>query len=186
MKIKLSEPNIENTELNAIKNSIRTGWLTHGNNNIKFESFFQKKFNIKYALSLNSCTSALEIAVKCLDKKGEIILPSFTWVSSANAIINCGCTPVFADIDLNSKNIDPKIVEQKINKKTVAIMVVHFGGLPCEMAPIIKLCKKYNIELIEDSAETLGAKFDKKYTGSFGIGCFSFFPTKITESVTDL
>ena len=178
MKVELSKPNIETKELTAINKSIKTGWLTHGNNNKKFENLFQKKFNIKYALSLNSCTSALEIAVKCLNKKGEIIVPSFTWVSSANAIINCGCTPVFTDIDFNSKNIDPNKIEQKINKKTIAIMVVHFGGLPCEMSNIIRLCKKYDIELIEDSAETLGATFNKKYTGSFGIGCFSFFPTK--------
>lgn len=178
MKVDLSKPSIDNYELEAIKKSIKTGWLTHGENNKKFEVFFQKKFKIKYALSLNSCTSALEIAVKCLGKKGEIILPSFTWVSSANAIINCGCAPVFTDIDFNSKNIDPYEIERKINKKTVAIMVVHFSGLPCNMTPIIKLCKKYNLELIEDSAETLGATYNKKFTGSFGIGCFSFFPTK--------
>lgn len=178
MKVPLSKPSITSSELKNINSSIKSGWLTHGQHNKTFEELFKKKFKIKYALSLNSCTSALEIAVKCLKKKGEIILPSFTWVSSANAIINCGCTPVFVDIDFNSKNIDPKKIEKKISKNTVAIMVVHFGGLPCEMKPIIEICKRYRIELIEDSAETLGATYNKKYTGSFGTGCFSFFPTK--------
>ena len=99
---------------------------------------------------MNSCTSALECAIKCQGLNGEIIIPSFTWVSTANVILNAGCTPVFADIDLNSRNIDPKSIVKNITKKTVAIIVVHFAGLPCDMEKIIKICKKYNLRLIED------------------------------------
>ena len=142
MKIPLCKPSITKNELIAISKSIKSGWLTHGKHNKDFEELFKKKFKIKHALSLNSCTSALEVAIKCLNKKGEIILPSFTWVSSANSIINCGSSPVFVDIDPKSKNIDYKKIEKKITKKTIAIMVVHFGGLPCEMDPIMKICKK--------------------------------------------
>ncbi len=178
MQIPLCKPSIDNKELETITNSLRSPWLTHGPNNIKFEKLFSNKFKIPYSLSMNSCTSALECAIKCQNLKGEIIIPSFTWVSTANAILNAGCKPVFADIELNSRNIDPKSIIKNISKKTVAIIVVHFAGLPCDMDKILRICKKYNLKLIEDSAETLGAKYKNKYTGSFGLGCFSFFPTK--------
>lgn len=178
MNIPLCKPSISTTDIKKVSNVLKSKWLTHGPYNKKFENFFSKKFKIKYSLSMNSCTSALECAIKCLELKGEIIIPSFTWVSTANAVINCGCTPVFADIDLDSNNIDPKSIIKNITKKTVAILVVHFAGLPCKMDEIVKICKKYNLKLIEDSAETLGAKFNGRFTGSFGLGCFSFFPTK--------
>ncbi len=178
MKIPLCKPSIDNKELRLVNKSLKSGWLTHGPDNLIFESNFNKLIGSKYSVSMNSCTSALECAIKCLDQKGEIIVPSFTWVSSANAIINTGCKPVFADIDLETRNIKPNSVENLITKKTIAVMVVHFSGLPCEMDEISKICKKYKLHLIEDSAETLGAKINNKYTGSFGLGCFSFFPTK--------
>lgn len=178
MKIPLCKPSISKKDINAVNKSLKSGWLTHGPENLKFEKNFNKLLNSNYAISMNSCTSALECAIKCLKKKGEIIVPSFTWVSSANAIINAGCKPKFVDIDINTRNIDPDEIEKNITKKTIAIMVVHFAGLPCDMGPIIKLCNKNKLYLIEDSAETLGAKYKGKFTGSFGLGCFSFFPTK--------
>ena len=178
MKIPLCKPSIDQKELSIVRNSISSGWLTHGSHNLKFEDNFNKLIGSKYSVSMNSCTSALESAIKCLEIKGEIIVPSFTWVSSANAIMNSGCQPVFADINLDTRNIDPLSIEKLISKKTKAVMVVHFAGLPCDMTKIINICKKYKLHLIEDSAETLGAKYNGKYTGSFGIGCFSFFPTK--------
>ena len=178
MKIPLCKPSIDKSELRQIIKSLKSPWLTHGPNNLEFEKRFRNKFKTNYAVSMNSCTSALECAVLCLGKKGEIIIPSFTWVSTANSIINSGCIPVFADIDLDSRNIDPDSIIKKITKKTIAIMVVHFGGLPCNMDKILRICSKFKLQLIEDSAETLGATFKGKFTGSFGMGCFSFFPTK--------
>ena len=178
MRIPLCKPSIDNKELKTILNSLKTPWLTHGPYNLKFEKSFSNKFKIPFSLSMNSCTSALECAIKCQNLKGEIIIPSFTWVSTANAIINSGCKPVFADVELNSRNIDPESIVKSITKKTVALLIVHYAGLPCEMEKILKICKKYKLKLIEDSAETLGAKFKNKFTGSFGLGCFSFFPTK--------
>jgi perosamine synthetase len=139
---------------------------------------FAKKINVKYAISLNSCTSALECALKILPKKGEVIIPSWTWVSTANAVLNTNNKPVFADVDINSRNLTAKEIKKKITKKTVAVIIVHFAGLPCDVGDIVKICKDFNLELIEDSAETLGAKWKNNYTGSFGTGCFSFFPTK--------
>ena len=178
MKVHLSKPTIDKKDLTKVMKSFSSGWLTSGPNNLKFENEFCKRVKVKYALSLNSCTSALEASLKVLKKKGEVIIPSFTWVSTANAVLNTGHKPVFADIDINSRNITANEIKKKISNKTVAVIIVHFSGLPCEMDPIINLCKKNNILLVEDSAETLLATYKKKFTGSFGIGCFSFFPTK--------
>ena len=114
-------------------------------------------------------------------KKGEVIIPSWTWVSTANVVLNTGNKPVFADVDINSRNITAEFIKKKITKKTIAVIVVHYSGLPCEMGNIVKLCKKNKLELIEDSAETLGATWNKRYTGSFGLGCFLFFQLKILQ-----
>ena len=178
MNIPLCKPSIENKEITLISKLLKSKWLTHGPYNKKFEELFAKKIGVKYAISMNSCTSALECSIKSLGKKGEIIIPSFTWVSTANAVINCGSTPVFADIDLDTRNINVESIKKNINKRTVAIIVVHFSGLPCNMSEIKKICSKNKIKIIEDSAETLGASVNNKFTGSFGTGCFSFFPTK--------
>ena len=178
MKIPLCKPSISNNEIKLVTKSLRSSWLTHGPFNSKFEQLFNKKFKTKYSIAMNSCTSALECAVKSLGVKGEIIIPSFTWVSTANAVLNCGSIPVFADVDYKTRNIDIKSISKCITKNTIAIIVVHFAGLPCDMNEIIRFCKKKNIKVIEDSAETLGAKIGNKFTGTFGTGCFSFFPTK--------
>ena len=176
--IPLSKPSLASKDYRAIQNSLKTGWLTHGPQNLIFEKNFTKLINVKYAVSMNSCTSALECALKVIKKKGEVIIPSWTWVSTANAVINTGNTPVFADVEINSRNLTAHNITKCITKKTIAVIVVHFAGLPCEMDNIVKLTKEKKIELIEDSAETLGASWKKSYTGSFGMGCFSFFPTK--------
>lgn len=177
-KIPLFKSYVDKSDYKSVLNSLKTGWLTHGSNNLVFEEKFSKYIGSKFSISMNSCTSALECSLKILKKKGEVIIPSWTWVSTANAVLNTGNIPVFADVNINSRNLNAENIEKKINKKTIAVIVVHYAGLPCEMDEIMKLTKKHKISLIEDSAETLGAKWKKNYTGSFGIGCFSFFPTK--------
>ena len=177
-KIYLSKPELIKNDYNLVQRSLKTGWLTHGPNNLFFEKKFCKLIKVKYAVSMNSCTSALECALKIIKKKGEVIIPSWTWVSTANVVLNTGNIPVFADVEINSRNITANEIKKCITKKTIAVIIVHYGGLPCEMDNITKLLKQKNIELIEDSAETLGATWKRKYTGSFGTGCFSFFPTK--------
>jgi perosamine synthetase len=152
--------------------------LSGGEKVKEFENKFAEFIGVKYAVSLNSCASALQLAIQAQELKGEIILPSFTFVASANAVINAGCTPRFADIEYGSCNIDPRKIEALINKKTVAIMPVHYAGQSCDMARILALARKYGLSVIEDSAEALGARFKNKTTGSFGTGCFSFFSTK--------
>ncbi len=178
MKIPLSKPYFDKRELEMVKKVLDSGWLTHGPKNQEFEEKFAKYIGTKYAVSLNSCASALFSVIKVLEITGEVILPSFTFAASANAIVTAGAKPVFTDIDYQTGNIDPKDLSRRITRKTEAIMPVHFAGQSCQMDKIMTLAKKYKLWVIEDSAEAIGAKFKNKKTGSFGIGCFSFFPTK--------
>jgi len=178
MKIPLAKVHLNQKELKAVKQVLSSGWLTHGPKNQEFEEMFAKYVGSKYAVSLNSCASALFAVIKALNITGEIILPSFTFVASANAIVTAGAKPVFAEINYQTVNIDPQDIKRKITKKTQAIMPVHFAGQSCQMDEIMKIAKKHNLYVIEDSAEAIGAEYNRKRTGSFGIGCFSFFPTK--------
>ena len=138
-KIPLFKSLIDKSDYAAMIKSLKTGWLTHGQNNLIFEQNFSKLVGCKYSVAMNSCTSALECSLKILKKKGEIILPSWTWVSTANAILNTGNVPVFADVDVNSGNLTAKKIKERITKKTIAVIVVHYAGLPCEMDEILKL-----------------------------------------------
>lgn len=174
----LSRPYINKEEVKSVKEVLLSGWISSGSKVREFEQRFAKFIGTKYAVSLNSCASALQLAIQAQGLKGEIILPSFTFVASVNAIINAGCTPRFADIEYASCTIDSQKIEKLINKKTVAIMPVHYAGQSCDMGKIMMLSKKYNLAVIEDSAEAIGATFRRKKTGSFGFGCFSFFATK--------
>jgi len=178
MKIPLCKPFIGDEEIQLVQEVLKSGWLAHGPKTKQFEQDFAKCIGVKKAVSLNSCTSALYLALKALDIKGEIILPSFTFVASANAIVTAGAKPVFADIDYDTCNINPREIEKKITDKTEAIMPVHFAGQSCRMDEIMEIAEKNNLMVIEDSAEAIGATFKGKKTGSFGIGCFSFYPTK--------
>ena len=178
MKIPLSKPYLDKKELKAVEKTLNSGWLTHGPKNQEFEELFAKHIGSKYAISLNSCASALFAVIKALNITGEVILPSFTFVASANAIVTAGAKPIFADIDYQTGNIDPSDIKKRITKETQAIMPVHFAGQSCQMDKIMKIAKKHKLWVIEDSAEAVGAEYKGKKTGSFGIGCFSFFPTK--------
>lgn len=176
--IPLALPDLREEEKQAVLEVLESGWLAHGPYNKKLEKGFCELVGVPHAISMNSATSALETALKINGIKGEVILPSFTFVASANSIVTSGATPVFADVNFETRNIRAAEIEPLITDKTEAVMIVHFGGQPCEMDEIIALCNKHNLLLIEDSAETLGATWKGQQAGSFGLGCFSFFPTK--------
>ena len=176
--IPLCIPNTDEKEIEAAAEVIRSGWMTHGPKNTEFEEMFADYIGSRFAISLNSCTSALHIAIEALGIKGEVILPSFTWAASANAVITAGASPVFADIDYDTCNLDRDDAASKITSRTEAIMPVHYGGQSCDMARIVDLAEKNGLAIIEDSAETIGGTFRGQKTGSFGHGCFSCFPTK--------
>src|SRR4030042_6668210 len=138
----------------------------------------------KFVLPTGSGTAALELACATLLKKGdEVILPSFTFSSCANAILLSGAKPVFCDIDINTYNIDPSDIERKVTKKTRALMVVHYAGVACDMDWIMDIANRHNLLVIEDAAHALGAKYKGKHLGSIGtVGCFSFHGTKNAAS----
>ena len=176
--IPLCRPSIGPEELNKIAEVLKSGWLTHGPYNEEFEKLFADYIGVNHAQTINSCASALFIVLKALNITGEVIIPSFTFVATAHAVVLAGAKPVFADIDYESGNITAQTIEPLITDKTEAIIPVHFAGQSCQMAEIMELCQRHKLALIEDSAEAIGATYKNKKTGSFGIGCFSFFPTK--------
>ena len=181
MSIKFSKPNITNSDLDLVKKTIKSGWLTHGKNTTMFEEKFKKYTNSKYAVTVSSCTAALHISCLALNlKKGdEVIVPAMSHTATSHAVEYTGAKAIFADIDFNTGNIDPKNIEKKITKKTKAVIIVHMAGLSCEIKTIIKICKKNKIKLIEDCAHSIGTRYKNIHAGNFGIsGCFSFYPTK--------
>lgn len=158
-----------------------SGYIGLGPKTKKFEEEFAKYIGVKYAVALNSATAALHLANNVLDiRKGdEVIVPSMTFVSTALSPLYCGAKPVFADINEDTLCLDVKDIEKRINKRTKAIIVVHYGGHACEMDEIVKLAKKYKLHVIEDAAHACGAKYKNKMLGSIGIiGCFSFHAVK--------
>tara|TARA_Y100000591_G_scaffold333135_1_gene374006 strand:+ start:5963 stop:7057 length:1095 start_codon:yes stop_codon:yes gene_type:complete len=134
----------------------------------------------KYAISVNSGFDALFLSLKCLgiNKGDEVITVSNSYIATASSIVAVGAKPVFIDVG-DDYNIDPELIEKKINYKTKAIMPVHLTGNPCNMTKICKLAKKYKLKIIEDSAQAIGASFENKKVGTFGeFGCFSLHPVK--------
>ena len=178
MKIPLCIPYVGKEELDLVAEVLNSGWLAHSPKSKQFERDFAAYVGTKHASTMNSCTSALHLAIQASGLRGEIIVPSFTFSASANAIVTAGCRPVFAEAEYGTCNIDPSKIEEKITGKTCAIMPVHFAGQSCRMDEIMEIAQKHSLTVIEDSAETIGGEYAGRKTGSFGIGCFSFFPTK--------
>jgi perosamine synthetase len=177
-KIPLCIPYTGQEEKDAVCEVIDSGWYAHGPKNHEFEEGFAEYLGVKHAFTMNSCTSALHLSVEGLGITGEVILPSFTFVASANAVITGGAKPVFVDICYDTCNIDPESIERMITPQTQAIMPVHYGGQSADMTAIMEIAKKHDLTVIEDSAETIGGTHNGRLTGSFDIGCFSFYPTK--------
>ena len=147
----------------------------------KCSEWMEKKFNSPKVLLTTSCTSALEMAAILLDiKKGdEVIMPSYTFVSTADAFVMVGAKIVFADVNPKTMNIDEKAIEDAITQKTKAIVVVHYAGISPDMDNIMSIAKKHNLKVIEDAAQGFMAKYKDKYLGTIGdIGCYSFHETK--------
>lgn len=181
-RIKFSEPYITNRELELIKDSISKGEISGDRfYTKKCTEFIEQIFGTKKALLTTSCSSALDMAALLLDLKenDEVIMPSYTFVSTANAVVLRGAKPVFAEIDGNTLNIDPIDVERKITEKTKAIFPVHYAGVSCDMDKIMNIAKKYNLKVVEDAAQGVNAKYKGRYLGTIGdIGCYSFHETK--------
>lgn len=171
----------ERAALAAMRSGTGVGDLTFSE---QLSKMLSRKLGVKYALPTASGTAALELACALFLKRGnEVIMPSFTFSSCANAVMLTGAKPVFADIEINTYNLNAKDVEKRITKKTRAIMVVHYAGMACDMDKINKIAKSYHLMVIEDSAHALGAKYRGKYLGTIAdMGCFSFHGTKNAAS----
>jgi len=162
----------------ALKNEKISG---DGKYNKLCEDFIEKKYNVKKAFLTPSCTAALEMAALLIDLKhgDEVIMPSFTFVSTANAFVLRGATPVFADISFDTLNITPTEIQKKLTPRTKAVIVVHYAGVSCDMDGIQEICKNHNLILIEDAAHSINSKYKEDYLGSIGdISTFSFHDTK--------
>jgi dTDP-4-amino-4,6-dideoxygalactose transaminase len=160
---------------------LSSGKYILGENVKKFEHSFASYCETKRAVALASGTDALYLSLKALDigPGDEVITVSFTFIATVEAISYVGAKPVFVDINLDTFNLDPEELEKKITPKTKAIIPVHLYGQPADMDPIMKIAKKYNLFIVEDCAQAVGATYKGKRVGSIGdIGCFSFFPTK--------
>jgi perosamine synthetase len=177
--IQISQPSMGIEEWEALKAPIESGWITQGPCVAAFERSFAERHQVKHALAVSNCTTALHLALlACGVKAGdEVIVPAFTWVSTANAVLYCNATPVFIDIELATFNLDTNQIKDKITSRTKAIIPVHLFGL-CANIDAIK--KDFpSLKIIEDAACAAGAALNGKPAGSLGdIGCFSFHPRK--------
>lgn len=186
MRVPVNEPVIPKQAFKYINDCLKTGWISSAGEYIDiFEKNFAQFINVKYAVTTTSGTSALHLALVSLGiKKGdEVIIPDLTIVSCANAVLYTGAIPVVCDVDSKTGNVDPSNIEEKISKKTKAIMVVHLYGHPVDMDPILKIAHKYKLYVIEDAAQAHGAEYKGKKIGSIGdIGCFSFYGNKIVTT----
>ena len=178
-KIQISQPVTGIEEWEAVKEPFMSGWLTAGPKVREFEQLFAERHQVKHAIAVTSATAALHVALVALGvaEGDEVIVPAFTWVSTANVVLYCGATLVFVDIDTKTFNLDPQKLKEKITNKTKAIIPVHLFGLCADMDVINKIAGK--IPLVEDGACAAGAAYKNKPAGGLGnIGCFSFHPRK--------
>jgi len=181
MSIPIATPKVGFDEIQEVISVLKSKMLAQGKKVKEFEDKFAQYIGVKYAVACSSGTSALHMAYIALDlKKGdEVITTPFTFKSTINMIEAVGAIPVFVDIK-DDFNINEKLIQKAITKKTKAVVPVHLFGKPCNMKKIMEIAKKNNLKVIEDCAQACGAEFNKKKVGSFGdIGTFSFYPTKI-------
>lgn len=179
--ISVQKPYLNREELAAISGVLKSCWLGMGAEVKEFEEEVKKYLGAKYFIAVNTGTSAIHLALEAVGiKKGdEVIVPSLTFVGSIHPILYCGAKPAFCDVEYDTLNIDVKDAEERITKKTKAVLPVHYSGQPCDMAALLKLGKKYKIKIIEDAAHAFGSTYKEKKIGSFGdIACFSFDPIK--------
>lgn len=166
---------------------IKSGWYILGNNVAKFEQEFATFCGTKHCIGVASGLDALILAIDAFKfpKNSEIIVPSNTYIATILAIVRNGLKPVLVEPDIKTYTIDPTKIEEKITPNTKAILVVHLYGKACDMDPIMNIANQYRLEVIEDVAQAHGAKYKGKMTGTFGIGCFSFYPTKNLGALGD-
>jgi perosamine synthetase len=181
--IPVARPYIGLEEEQAVIDVLRSGWVTQGPRVAEFEEKFSNYIGCDYSVAVSSCTTALHLALLAIGvgPGDEVICPSFSFIATANSITYTGATPIFADIDLATYNLDPTRLEEAISPRTKAILVVHQIGLPAEMNEILAVAEEHGLVVIEDAACAIGSEYDGKLIGKpLGtMACFSFHPRKI-------
>jgi perosamine synthetase len=181
MQIPMSSPDITQAEIDAVNAVLQTPSLSNGPNIEAFEQAFADYTGSRYAVGVNSGTSALHLAMIAagIHDGDEVITPSFSFIASANCVLYERGKAVFVDIDPRTGNIDPALIEAAITERTKAIIPVHAFGQPADMDPILKIAKKYNLAVVEDACEATGAEYKGRRVGTFGeAATFAFYPNK--------
>ena len=181
-RVPLADVRLGPEEESAVLDVLRSGWLTMGGVTQAFEQEFAAFVGAKHAFAVTNATAALHLACMAvgLAEGDEVIVPSLTFVATANAVRYTGANVVFADIESEDwLCICPRSIEEKINERTRAIVVMHYAGFACDMPEILRVAKKYHLAVIEDAANAVGASLDGKPLGTWGdVGCYSFFGNK--------
>ena len=181
-KIPLFKLNFDKREEEAVLKTIKSHWISSGPRTYELELKFAKLIGAKYSLATTNCTASLHLAmiISGIKAGDEVICPSLTFVATVNAIRYVGAIPVFCDISSkNDLTISPEEIEQKITKKTKAILIMHYAGFPCDMNKIMSISRKYNIKVIEDACHAPLSEYNGQNVGTFGaVSCYSFFSNK--------
>jgi perosamine synthetase len=178
-RIQIAQPAMGDEEWLALREPIQSGWLTQGPKAAAFEQAFAERHQVRHAIACSNCTTGLHLALVGLGigAGDEVIVPSFTWVATANAVVYCGATPVLVDVERASFNIDPRKIAARITKRTKAVFAVHMFGLSADMDAIAEAAP--GIPILEDAACAAGASYKGRPVGSLGVAAaFSFHPRK--------
>lgn len=178
--IPIAKPFLGDEEKKAVEKVIESGMIAQGEKVTEFEDNFKRYIGTKYAIATSSGTTALKVALLAnkIGRGDEVITTPFSFIATANSILFTGAKPVFVDIKEEDFNIDTDKIQDAVTEKTKAILPVHLFGCPCDIDAILDICEEKNILLIEDACQAHGAEYKNKKVGSFGNGCFSFYPTK--------
>lgn len=182
MRIPLARPQILSSDRRMFDSVLRSGWVAQGPVVREFETRFAGYLGVKYAVATSSGSTALDLAVSCLGvgRGDEVIVPDFTFPSTANAVIHAGAVPLLTDIEESTFNIDPNQIRRAVSRRTKALIVVHAFGQPAEMGPLMRIARRNHLKVVEDAAGALGATYHGRKAGTFGdVACFSFHPRKI-------
>lgn len=177
----------EDEYVQCFRELLNSGWYILGKQVATFEEAFAQYCGTKHCIGVASGLDALMLALRCYDfpAGSEVLVPSNTYIATILSILQCGLKPVLVEPDIHTYNIDPLKIEEKITKNTKAIMVVHLYGKACDMEPIMQIAGKYKLPVIEDCAQAHGAMYKGQKVGTFGIGAFSFYPTKNLGALGD-
>ena len=179
--IVFGSPQVEQAEIDEVLASLHSGWLGTGPKVARFENEFAAYKGVAHTAAVNSCTAALHLSLLAADLHpgDEVITTPLTFCATVNAILHAGATPVLADVDPVTMNIDPEQVEARITSRTRAILPVHFAGRPCEMDALMEIARRHDLQVIEDCAHAIETEYHRRKAGTFGdFGCFSFYVTK--------